>query len=687
VQTASICAVPWRIGIDVGGTFTDLFAVNDESGETRTAKVLGTRHRLVESVLGALKQTGIGAADVAEIVHGSTTATNALIERTFPAAAMITTEGFRDTIEIGRQRRERLYDPYQVKERPLIPRRLRLTLNERMSAQGEVVRPLDEAAARAVIAEALEMGAETFAVCFINAYVDGRHERRVRELIREAAPAARVAISSETRPQFRELGRFMTTVVRAVLLPVMAGYLQDLENELARWGFKGSLLIIKSNGGVMGVASAIERPEELIESGPAGGVAYASALSRSVREAARVIHTDMGGTSFDVAVVEDAEGLITNSYELRWEMPIITPMLDIRSIGAGGGSIAWIDEGGSLRVGPRSAGSDPGPACYGKGARDATVTDANLLLGRLEPTLGGKMKLDREAAHRAVSEIGKRVGLDPIAAAEGIVSICTENMAQAIRLALAERGRDPRDFALASSGGAGAMHACWIARSLGIPTVIVPAYAGVASAYGATQMDLRHDLERFFYSPLAETDPETLEQRYRALEEDGRALLSREGVALSAIRLKRTAQMRYVGQSYEVLTPIPDRIGATLDEVRANFHSAHLREYGVASEEFEPAFVSLGVTALGVVAGHRAHDGQRVSERERKGHTGSMVKGERDVIFDGKAVRTSLYDAAALRPGHKIEGPAIIEHEHSCTALAPGSSAMVDAEGNLTITV
>src|SRR5690348_11241111 len=306
----------WRIGIDVGGTFTDLFAVNEASGKTRTAKVLSTKHRLVESVLGALKRTAIEPAQVVEIVHGSTTATNALIERTFPPVAMITTEGFRDTIEIGRQRRERLYDPYQVKERPLIPRRLRFVLDERMSAQGETVRPLDEKAASEVIAQALAQSAETIAVCFINAYVDGRHERRVRELIREAAPKVQVAISSETRPQFRELGRFMTTVVRAVLLPVMAGYLQDLEHELAKWGFKGSLLIIKSNGGVMGVASAIERPEELIESGPAGGVAYASALSRTVREAAKVIHTDMGGTSFDVAVVEDAEGLITSSYEL-----------------------------------------------------------------------------------------------------------------------------------------------------------------------------------------------------------------------------------------------------------------------------------------------------------------------------------------------------------------------------------
>lgn len=671
----------------MGGTFTDLFAVNEATGETRTAKVLGTRHRLVESVLGALKKAAIDPAEVAEIVHGSTTATNALIERTFPAAALITTEGFRDTIEIGRQRRERLYDPYQVKERPLIARRLRLTVNERLSATGEVVRPLDEDEARRVIGRALELGAETVAVCFINAYVDGRHERRVRELINEMAPRVRVAISSETRPQFRELGRFMTTVVRAVLLPVMAGYLQDLESELARWGFKGSLLIIKSNGGVMGVASAIERPEELIESGPAGGVAYASALARSLPNQSKIIHTDMGGTSFDVAIVEEGEGLVTNSYELRWEMPIITPMLDIRSIGAGGGSIAWIDEGGSLRVGPRSAGSDPGPACYGRGGQSATVTDANLLLGRLEPTLGGKMVLDKDAAHRAIAEIGKRVGLEPMAAAEGIVAICTESMAQAIRLALAERGRDPRDFAIASAGGAGAMHACWIARSLGIPTVVVPAYAGVASAYGATRMDLRYDVERFFYSPLSKTDPAEVERRCRELEETGRRLLSGEGVKLADIRVKRTAQMRYVGQSYEVLTPMPEHTGASLDEIRDRFHKAHLREYGVASEEFEPAFVSLGVTALGAVA--RPDGAAAGALRDSTGAASSKAasKGTRDVVFEGKAIATALYDAASLRAGHRIDGPAIVEHDHSCTTLPPGSVAAVDMEGNLLITV
>ncbi|HTY55293.1 MAG TPA: hydantoinase/oxoprolinase family protein [Candidatus Binataceae bacterium] len=676
----------WRIGIDVGGTFTDLFAVNEATGETRTAKVLTTKRRLVEGVMAALKRPGIDPAEIGEIVHGSTTATNALIERAFPTSAMITSEGFRDTIEIGRQRRAHLYDPYQVKERPLIPRRLRFTLNERMSAQGQVVRPLDDTAVRALVDRIVGLGVETVAICFINAYADGRHERRVRELIAEKAPKMRVAISSETRPQFRELGRFVTTVVRAVLLPVMANYLQELEKELAAWGFKGALLIIKSNGGVMGPAAAMERPEELIESGPAGGVAYASALSRTLSEHSKIIHTDMGGTSFDVSIVEDGEGLITNSYELQWEMPIITPMLDIRSIGAGGGSLAWIDDGGSLRVGPRSAGSEPGPACYGRGGQEATVTDANLLLGRLEPTLGGKFKLDVDAANRAVTKVGEKVGLDPIAAAEGIVAICTENMAQAIRLALADRGRDPRDFALASFGGAGAMHVCWIAHSLGIPSVIVPASAGVASARGATLMDLRYDLERFFYAPVAQTSPEDLERNFREIEEEGKQLLARERVTLASVRTKRTAQMRYVGQSYEVLTPIEETIGKSLDEVSASFHKAHLREYGVASEEFEPAFVSLGVTVIGNVARASSADGKTAAGRKAS-DAKQALKGDRKVIFDGKQVPTNIYDASKLQPGDTMSGPAIVEHEHSCTVLSPGSKASVDGAMNLIIKV
>jgi N-methylhydantoinase A len=348
--------------------------------------------------------------------------------------------------------------------------------------------------------------------------------------------------------------------------------------------------------------------------------------------------------------------------------------------------LAWIDEGGSLRVGPRSAGSEPGPACYGRGGQEATVTDANLMLGRLEPTLGGKFTLDTDAAHRAVAKVGEKVGLDPIAAAEGIVAICTENMAQAIRLALADRGRDPRDFALASFGGAGAMHVCWIARSLGIPSVIVPANAGVASARGATLMDLRYDLERFFYAPVAQTNPEDLERSFREIEEQGKALLARERAKLASVRTKRTAQMRYVGQSYEVLTPIAESIGKSLDEVAANFHKAHLREYGVSSEDFEPAFVSLGVTIIGTVE-RSSSANDKTPSAQKSTDAKQALKGDRKVIFDGKPVQTNLYDASKLKPGDSISGPAIVEHEHSCTVLSPGSKAAVDGALNLIIKV
>lgn len=673
----------WRVGIDVGGTFTDLFAFDDETGETRTAKVLTTKKNLVDGVLGALEHAGIDPAKMLDFIgQGSTTATNALIERSFPPTALITTEGFRDTIEIGRQRREHLYDPYQVKERPLVPRHMRLTVDERMAASGEVVKPLDAEQARGAIRRALDLGAQSFAVAFLNAYANGAHEAQVRDLIVEMAPGLPVALSSETRPVFRELGRFTTTIIRAALLPVMSRYFESLEGGLRARGFTGTLMIIKSNGGTMAVEAAKSRPEELLESGPAGGVAYAALLSRTVSRRPKIIHTDMGGTSFDVSVVEDGQGLITHSHDLGFDMPLITPMLDIRSVGAGGGSIAWIDGGGSLRVGPRSAGSEPGPACYGRGGTEATVTDANLVLGRLEPTLGGKFALDVDAARAVVAKIGQEVGLDPIEAAEGIVAICNENMAQAIRLALADRGRDPRDFALASFGGAGGMHACWIARSLGIPVVIVPAYAGVASAFGATQMDIRYDVERFFYRPLSQTEPEELERHYAALEQEGGNLLTREGIGADAITFQRTAQMRYVGQSYEVLTPVEQDSVASLEPIARAFHDAHLREYGVASEDFEPAFVSLGLTAIGAVA-HLRPAPQTGEGR----NVGLPLKGEREVVFDRTPHRTEIFDARVLAPGAKVRGPAVLEHEHSCTVLPPGAAAVVDPESNLIISL
>jgi N-methylhydantoinase A len=671
----------WHVGIDVGGTFTDLFAANGQTAETTSAKVLTTAGDRSIGVLDALEAAEIKPADISVLVHGTTTATNALVERSYPPVAIITTEGFRDVIEIGRQRRQHLFALRQKRPEAIVPRRFRFTLACRLSAKGEDLCPFDEAEARRVAQAIKKQGIKSVAICFINAYVDGRHEIQMRDVLLAEHPDCHVALSAETVKKFREHGRFSTTVVRAALLPVMTRYFDRLATGLRDNGFTGSLLALKSNGGMMGVDLAIERPEELVESGPAGGVAYARYLSQTT-EFPSIIHTDMGGTTFDASIVDQGEGLITHDFELEWEVPITIPMLDIRSVGAGGGSIAWVDKGGSLRVGPQSAGSDPGPACYGRGGAEATVTDANFVLGRLDATLGGKLALDVDAANRVVSQIGDRLGLDPLEAAEAMISITCENMAQAIKLVLTDRGRDPRDFVLASFGGAGPMHACLIARAMNIPRIIVPTHAGVASAFGATSMDIRHDLEAFYYAPLDEADFDQLNAMYASLERQGRQLLARDGIQDSAMALSRHAQMRYVGQFWEVLTPLDD--GALRAERTAEiadaFHEQHEAEHGVKSPTFPVEFVSIGLTATG------AFTRPTLSAPDVQA-AGDVSIGTRPVYFAGSWRDVAIYSGEKLHPGVAITGPDVVDYQHSETVLPPGTSATVDRELNLLITL
>ncbi len=673
----------WRVGVDVGGTFTDLFAWNVKTGERRTAKVLTTRRDRSEGVVNAVSKANIPFDEISHFMHGTTTATNALLERSFPDAALVTTEGFRDTIEIGRQHRQSLYDPYQKKPRPIIPRRFRFTLPERMGAHGDVVTPLDTTQAVAIAKQIHELGLQAVAVGFINSYANPAHERQMRDILVEHAPNCQVVLSAETRPVFREHGRFTTTAVRAAVLPVMKSYFDRLAEQFANRGFTGALLTLKSNGGVMGVALAKDHPEELIESGPAGGVSYASYLSQTCAHE-RLIHTDLGGTSYDASIVENGTGLVTRNYELEWEIPIVVPMLDIHSVGAGGGSIAWIDEGGSLRVGPASAGSEPGPACYGLGGTKATITDANLILGRIQPTLGGKMELDVEASKRALQPIADAVGLSLLDTAEGMIRIACENMGQAVKMVVLSRGRDPRDFAIASFGGAGPMHACFVAQAMNIPTVVVPPYAGVASAFGATCMDIRHDLEEFFYAPVSGVDMETITRLYEQLEARGRALLAADGVSPDDVVIERSAQMRYVGQTYEVDTPIP--AGVLDDSHRAGivsaFHHEHRREHGVSSDDFDVAIVSLGIKAIGAVP-HPPVEKQKIDLENKK----ASSSGSRPVYFSGKWVETRVYSGQSLTPGVSLDGPAVIEYEDSCTVIPPGCSAQVDGTSNLVVSV
>lgn len=669
----------WRVGVDVGGTFTDLFAWQEQTGQQVTAKVLTTKQDRSIAVLEAIEKAGIAISDISFLMHGTTTATNALIERNYPDAGFITTEGFRDTLEIGRQHREELYNPYQTKPKPIIKRRYRFTVPERMNVQGQVDRALNIEAAHAVAKKVKAAGLKAVGIGFINSYVNDQHEQQMRDILLEHCPDILVVTSGETRPVFREHGRFMTTAIRAACMPVMVKYMDDLEARLAQHQFQGKLLILKSSGGVMSSHMARFHPEDMLESGPAGGVAYASYLCK-VNQLDNILHTDVGGTSFDVSIVEHGQGLITRDHELEWEVPVVVPMLDIHSVGAGGGSIGWVDNGGSLRVGPQSAGSEPGPVCYGKGGTLPTITDANLLLGRLEPTLGGKMQLDIEAAEQAMRQLADQIGLSVLATAEGMIRIGCEYMAQAVKKILISRGRDPRDFVFASFGGAGALHACIVARSLNIPKVIVPPYAGVASAFGATAMDLRQDLEHFYYAPVKDAKLDVINQIIQNLESKAKATLIEQGIAPEDIELIRSAQMRYVGQSYEVETPLSNGIIGINDlaEIEATFHQVHMREFGVSSTDFAPAFVSFGVAAIGKM------EAPPVLEYTMQ-QTDALVKAERKVYFDGQWTLCKVYVGEELAVDQMIQGPAIIEYEHACTVMPPNTSAIVDHTGLLTI--
>jgi N-methylhydantoinase A len=672
----------WRVGVDVGGTFTDLFAWKEKTGQQVTAKVLTTKQDRSIAVLQAIEKAGIDIADISYLMHGTTTATNALIERSYPDAAFITTEGFRDTLEIGRQHREHLYDPYQTKPKPIIKRRYRYTVPERTNVQGETERPLDVAAAREVARRIGAAGIKSVGIGFINSYAGAKHEEQMRDILLEQCPDIHVVLSAETRPVFREHGRFMTTAVRAACMPVMVKYMDDLEERLSRHQFNGQLLILKSSGGVMSAKVARQHPEDMLESGPAGGVAYAGYLTQQ-SGFDRILHTDVGGTSFDVSIVEHGRGLITRDHELEWEVPVVVPMLDIHSVGAGGGSIGWVDQGGSLRVGPKSAGSEPGPVCYGKGGTQPTITDANLLLGRLDPTLSGKMTLDFDAAEKAMANLAEKIGLSTLATAEGMIRIGCEYMAQAVKKILVSRGRDPRDFVFASFGGAGALHACFVAKSMNIPKVVVPPHAGVASAFGATVMDLRQDMEHFYYTPVKDADPGKINQILIDLEKKARQALREQGFDdEDAIELIRTAQMRYVGQSYEVETPIPEGLltQAVLPEIEKEFHSRHLQEFGVSSTDFDPAFVSFGVAAIG-----RMDDPPPLGNTLTAGE--DIIKTQRDVYFDGTWMKCQVYEGEALGTQHRIDGPAIIEYEHACTVLPPRTRAHTNAMGALVIDI
>jgi N-methylhydantoinase A len=676
-----------QIGVDIGGTFTDIVALDGE-GRLSLTKVPSTPKDLLQGIAAAVQRVlalaGGRPADVERFIHGTTVATNAILEQKGAVTAILTTEGFEDVLELGRQKRSRMYDLDMDPETPtfLAPRRRRIGIRERLDARGAVLTALDEAQVRAAVAALARQGVQAIAVCYLFAFVDPAHERRTREICREVAPEVSVSLSSDVDPTFREYERLCVTAFDAYLGPVVKRYLAGLREALRAQGVPALPLIMRSRGGIVSAALAAQEPVTLFLSGPAGGVVGASfAAERSgVRS---FVSLDMGGTSNDVAMVQDGRPLITAEGAIG-PYPVRTPMVDVSTIGAGGGSIAWIDGAGGLRVGPRSAGAEPGPACYGRGGDQATVTDASLVLGYLNPDrfAGGLMRLDRAAAERAVGAVAHRLGLDVVAAAAGIHRVINARMADQIRLVTIKRGHDPRGFALVVLGGAGPVHGVPLAEEMGMVEVVVPEAPGVLAAFGLLAAAIEHHHARTLQAPADALDLDAVNRCLAELDGAGRARMSEEGVAPGDVRVAFAADMRYVGQSYELEVPIAAPVAAArVPEIVNAFHAAHERVYGYARTR-QP------VELINYRAVH-TYPLPRPLVRSAAPTTGSVADarvGERRAYFaPGGFADTAIYERRHLPIGARVPGPAIVEQEDTTTVIPPGHAARVDDSGNLRI--
>ena len=691
----------YRLGVDIGGTFTDIALIDEATGQIYTGKVSSTPQDpsggFMEAVQRLLAKQQVAAQDVAYIVHGTTVATNAIIEGKVAPTGFITTEGFRDMLEIARQIRPTLYDLQFEKPRPLVPRHRCFGVPERLDASGAELTPLDEDALRQVASKLRDEGVESIAVCFLHAYANPEHEQRAGKIIAEVFPEAVVSLSAEVAPEFREYLRASTTVINSCIRPVVARYLQRIEDRLAQAGIAAELLVMQSSGGVYTFAAARQKPVYMVESGPAAGVIAAAHLGQA-RGYDQVISFDMGGTTAKAGLIQGGAPSVTKDYEVGTTAqsgvgatrgagyPIRTPVIDLVEIGAGGGSIAWVDPGGILRVGPQSAGADPGPVCYGHGGTQPTVTDANLVLGRLNPSyfLGGEIALDPTASQRAIEQhCAQPLGMDLVEAAHGIVEIANTAMVNALRLVSVQRGYDPRDFALVAFGGAGPAHANRLAALTEIPVAIIPQSPGTASALGLLVTDLKHDYATTLIQRLDQVAPQALEQTFRELEEQGRETLGREGMAEAAMDFRRQADLRYVGQSHELTLPLTtEALGpAQLAQLLEQFHRTHDRAYGFSAPEEDVELVSVRLSAIGQIA-------KPALAPLAKATGEATAKGRRPVYFAESAgfVDCPVYDRYALGAGAVVQGPAIVEEIDSTTVVHPQYQVRVDEVGQMVLT-
>jgi N-methylhydantoinase A len=666
----------YRVGMDIGGTFTDFVVLDEGAGKTSSGKVLSTPANPGEGVLSGLRDFVPNLPEISFLVHGTTVGLNAFLERKGTRVLLVMTEGLRDTYSIARHDRKELYALRYRKPERLVPRRDTHEVAERLRWDGAVDRELDEASLAPVVEKVRSEGIEAVAVCLIHSFTNPEHELRVREVLLRECPGLSVTLSHEIAREWREYERASSAVLNAYIAPRVERYLHTLEGGLTELHVRSTLYVMQSNGGITTARQAREQPIQTLLSGPVGGSIGGAALSRATARA-NLLCVDMGGTSFDLSLIVEGQPNVSTETELEG-LPVLMPLVDIHTIGAGGGSLAWLEAGG-LRVGPESAGADPGPACYGRGGTRPTVTDANLFLGRLDPGyfLGGRMELDVAAAQRALASVGAELAIDEVTLAEGMLSIINAKMADAMRTITVRQGIDPREYSLVAFGGAGPMHAAWLAEELEIREVVIPWSPGTFSAWGMLQTDMRHDVARTFYQPLAGLDAGAPAAVYDELEREGAELLRSQDVSDEEQYFARFADMRYVGQEYSVTVPVDGDV--ELDRVAASFHDAHRVRYGHSTPGAPVEFVNLRVAAMGRIAS------------EAPPFTGpeggaDPVVGRRTVTFGGEAEETAILHRDRLRPGYEADGPLIVEEEGSTTVVPPGRTLRVDEFGNLLLT-
>lgn len=670
-----------RVSCDVGGTFTDLCFLNEETGALHVAKTPTTADP-IDGVLKGIADGGVALSGMSLFSHGTTLATNALITRRFPPAVMVTTRGFRDVIEIKRGTRSNCWDTYEEMAGPYIRRRDRLELTERVDYSGKVLIGIDEAEVQELARVIAKRGVKTIAVCFVNAFANPVNELLVRDILRRSLPDCAISLSSEIMPEIFEHERFSTTVANAVLAPVVGTYTRQLADRMQAGGYTEDVLLLHSGGGVMTARGASDFAARLAASGIAAG-AIASRFVAQEAGFPNSISLDMGGTSTDISLCDNGVLPMTTDWHVEYGYPIKFPSIEVLTIGAGGGSLAWIDQAGSLRNGPQSAGSAPGPACYGRGGVEPTNSDANVVLGRLGTTLaGGEVTLDPALAEASIRQkVAEPLGMSVEAAALSILKVANANMADAVRLVSIRKGYDPRDFALVAFGGAGALHGAALARDLMIPTVLIPPNPGVTSALGCLLVDITHDIAQMYLRGTADAAVADIEAGFADLERQGFERLSQEGVAPADMLFQRFIDMRYLGQwrsrAISVASPV-----TSLDEAIAQFHVDHGREHNYSRPEAPTEIYRLSVKATGLTKKAKlAH--------YPPGSGTPLPFGTRSVLFDElpERIDTPLFDRDTLRPGHEVVGPAIIEQLDSTILVPPGFRAVVGQDLTLRMDV